>query len=187
MSMLSQDTVSIHPYDKQWPLLFETEKELLTSLFGVDLLAVEHIGSTSVPGMDAKPVIDVQAAFQRLPLSSEQMAKLTTLGYEHIPIPETVISSSVYMQFRKLGEDGVTETHMLHAKVLGELWQETIDTREYLRLHEEERLAYAKAKKQLASKHSNVKEYTLAKRDFVMDLLRKSKEWAKKNHQEGRT
>lgn len=56
---LSQHMVEVHPYDPKWPVLYEQEANRLRSALGGWILDIEHIGSTAIPGMPAKPIIDI--------------------------------------------------------------------------------------------------------------------------------
>lgn len=60
------EPVAIHPYDARWPAAFETEKARLAGVFGHIQHSIEHIGSTAMPGLDAKPVIDLMLGVERL-------------------------------------------------------------------------------------------------------------------------
>lgn len=89
MSMQSEFQPFAHvvKYDENWPKLFEAECEKLRD--GVsELILIEHIGSTSVPGLDAKPVIDIQASIKEMPPSDQIIEKFKKLGYKHVPLPK---------------------------------------------------------------------------------------------------
>src|SRR5688572_23364124 len=74
--------IQIADYDPQWPHLYAQEKQRLQAALGSVLLAIEHIGSTAVPGLAAKPIIDILAGVTRLEDISEYVPALQCLGYE---------------------------------------------------------------------------------------------------------
>ena len=75
--------VVLHPYDPNWHDLFTREKETITSLLGKEVIAIHHVGSTSVPGLAAKPIIDIALEILNYPPSSAFIEALASIGYEH--------------------------------------------------------------------------------------------------------
>jgi len=82
---LKRGTVKVVDYDPNWPQEFEAEKQRLIDTFGNEVLAIEHIGSTSIPGLAAKPIIDMVAAVKSFDDLQVFMEGLQKLGYEYIP------------------------------------------------------------------------------------------------------
>ncbi len=95
-----EEPIVIVPYNSRWPVLFEREKGRLLALFaGVDV-ALEHVGSTAVAGLDSKPIIDIMLGVDRLPVVDQRLASIKQLGYRYVPeleseIPESDSSSNV--------------------------------------------------------------------------------------------
>ena len=118
------------PYDPAWVPAFEAERELLRRLLGPWLVAdVEHVGSTAVPGMSAKPVLDMVAGVSDLEQARGAFQALETLDYRYRPHrPEAHL-------FDKPGvADWEEHTHHLHLTVPGSaLWQERLAFRDALR------------------------------------------------------
>lgn len=81
---LQQGMVELFPYNSQWPDLFEEEKERLIARFGKKIIAIEHIGSTSIPGMLAKPIIDMNVAVASLDDTGMFIQELPRMGYEYM-------------------------------------------------------------------------------------------------------
>src|SRR5947209_14754796 len=77
--------VLFREYEASWPQLYEAEKTLLVGQIGEHLLTIEHIGSTSVPGLSAKPIIDMLLGVQTLEQADACLAPLEQLGYEYLP------------------------------------------------------------------------------------------------------
>lgn len=76
--------VELFPYNNQWPDLFEEEKERLIARFGKKIIAIEHIGSASIPGMLAKPIIDMNVAVASLDDTGMFIQELPRMGYEYM-------------------------------------------------------------------------------------------------------
>lgn len=81
---LKRGTVELVEHNPDWSILFEQEKQLLLETFGDRILAVEHIGSTAIPGIIAKPIIDINVAAESLDDIDDFIIKLQELGYEYI-------------------------------------------------------------------------------------------------------
>lgn len=125
-------TAVVHPRvavaDPQWPQAFEAERAALVALLGVVLKTdVEHVGSTSVPGLSAKPIIDMLAGVESLEVAAGAHARLAGYGYAYRPHrPEAHL-------FIRVDADGV-DTHHLHLTVpASDLWVERLAFRDALR------------------------------------------------------
>lgn len=88
---------TIEEYNPNWPVLYQNALNELTALFGEHLVAAHHMGSTSVPGMKAKPIIDIKIATNLLPLPEATLDGLSQLQYKHRVTPS--VPSDVYMRF----------------------------------------------------------------------------------------
>ena len=133
--------------------------------------AVEHIGSTAVPGLAAKPVVDLLAGLESLDLAPEQIRAMEALGYE--ALGEYGLPGRLF--FRKGSEP---RTHHVHAVELGgEHWRRHLAVRDYLRAHRDEADAYAAEKRRVAAGASDRDEYTLGKAAFVEALEQRALAW----------
>lgn len=171
---LPEKKVQIVPYDLAWLKLFEAEKELLLNTFGDKILAIEHVGSTAVPGLSAKPIIDIIVAVKSLDEADlkEFREKLPPLGYENIPGRKYAHSQF----FPKGSAEG--RTHHVALTTLDSEWgwQNKILFRDYLRNHEKARNEYESLKHALATLHAdNRDEYTEKKGEFVKRILIEAK------------
>jgi len=84
--MTNVTSIIIAPYDPQWPILFEQEKHVLLKTLNEWPIMIEHIGSTAVPGLAAKPIIDIMIGVESLEIANHEfIAALTQLGYEYVP------------------------------------------------------------------------------------------------------
>jgi GrpB protein len=80
--------ITLVPYDPAWPIMFEVEANQIRGVFRDLALRVEHVGSTAVPGLSAKPVIDIQASVAYLTPFEPYLRLLASVGYPHVPLGE---------------------------------------------------------------------------------------------------
>lgn len=169
---LKRGTVKLLPYDKTWKTDFETEKQRLLNVFGDRIIAIEHIGSTSIPGAWAKPVIDIDVAIHSLDDAPDFVAGLEKLGYTNMP--------NRWFADRYFFPKG-SEDHRTHHLNLVEITSETawlypLLFRDYLVAHPQDLAAYIELKKDLATRFENERDkYTEAKGDFVKKVLAKAR------------
>jgi GrpB-like predicted nucleotidyltransferase (UPF0157 family) len=161
------EPVRVVPYDPDWPGRFDQERAVLGALFAGSEAAIEHVGSTAVPGLGAKPVIDVMVGLSQLAEAENRIAALEAAGYEYVQRHEMQFPERRY--FRKPGL-GPSAYH-LHCVVKGsEFWVRLLAFRDYLRAHPESAAAYDELKRQLAVRFSK-EEYTAAKSPFIESVL----------------
>ncbi len=168
---LKRGTVKLAPYDEMWPRLFEAEKErLLKALRGI-IFEVEHIGSTAIPGLAAKPLIDMMASVKSLSDYKKAIEPLRELGYEYMP--ERVFADRVF--FPKGPEENRT-FHLNLVEKGSRQWDEALLFRDYLRTHPEERNEYQRLKERLAQTFAENREmYTKGKNEFISKVLEVAK------------
>jgi len=160
--------VSVVPYDPAWPSLFEQERQLLQQLLARWITgAIEHVGSTAVPGLAAKPVIDVMVGVTTLEASRPAIAVMTDAGYAYFPY-----RAEVMHWFCK--PSPAFRTHHVHLVPYGSrLWRERLAFRDHLRRDSAAAAAYAQLKYRLAKQYEFDREaYTDAKEPFVREILR---------------
>ncbi|MEX2179653.1 MAG: GrpB family protein [Gemmatimonadaceae bacterium] len=164
---MRDEPISLAPYDPGWPLRFEEERARLARVLAPWLEgAIEHIGSTAVPGLLAKPVIDIMAGVRDLPTSLPARDVLVSLDYVYFPYRPDVMH-----WFCK--PSPARRTHHLHLVPLtSALWSERLRFRDHLRASPESAKQYAALKTALAAKHWFDREaYTDAKGGFVRAIL----------------
>jgi GrpB-like predicted nucleotidyltransferase (UPF0157 family) len=155
--------VEIVPYDPSWPGRFEQEEAILRRALAAWLVGpIEHIGSTAVPGLAAKAVIDIMAGVDTLDASRPAIAVLADLGYCYFPY-----RADSEHWFCK--PSPTFRTHHLHLIPLASpRWSGTIAFRDYLRSHSTVAAEYADLKRRLAAEHRLDREaYTEAKSPFI--------------------
>ena len=159
--------ITIVEYDPTWPAQFETERQHLTTLLNPWLAGtIEHVGSTAVPGLVAKPVIDIMAPVESLLTSRPAIAALEALQYcySEYKLEEMHWFCKPSPQHR---------THHLHLiPINSSLWLERLAFRDALRSNEQLAGEYAALKQELAQQHSQDREaYTEAKAPFIKKVL----------------
>ncbi len=123
--------------------MFDEEKNAILGAVGEKVVAIEHVGSTAIPGMTAKPIIDILIALRQLDDAADCIEPLRKLGYEYRTINETMIPGTRF--FRK-GPPGSNTYHIRMVEKTGDQWNDYILFRDYLRTHLEEAGEYGKLK-----------------------------------------
>ena len=158
-------TIHLAEYDPEWPKLFEREAERIRSALGDRTLRIEHVGSTSVPGLPAKPVIDIDLVVPNSSDEAEYVPALEAAGYvlrirepdwfEHrlFKGPDTNVNVHTF-------SDGCAEVERMVA------------FRDWLRTHDDDRDLYLNAKRELATREwKYVQNYADAKSAVVQEIL----------------
>jgi len=167
MNPKGEAEIHIAPYDASWPDRFEDERCALSQAIDEYVVgAIEHVGSTAVPGLAAKPVIDIMVGVEGLSASRAALPTLEKLGYCHFPYRPDAMHwlCKPSPQFR---------THHLHlVPFRSRPWIERIALREYLKTHSEVAADYANLKHRLAEQYICDREaYTDAKGPFIRRVL----------------
>lgn len=162
--------IRIVDYDERWPGMYEAEKARIIGAIGNWLVAIEHVGSTSVPGLAAKPTIDIMPGLRSLSDAAHIIGPLEALGYEYVPEFEGDLPERRY--FRR----GSPHTHHVHAvEMTSDFWRRHLAFRDYLRAHPDACEEYATLKRQLAEKHqTDSGGYTSAKTEFIRSVEEKA-------------
>lgn len=164
--------IEIVAYDPKWVELYEQERNRLADAIGGDVLQFEHMGSTSVPGLAAKPIIDISAGLRRLEDSTDLIPKVEELGYR--PIPQR--SGDRYDLW--YCPEGRRPTHILHFMERdSDAWRRPLIFRNALRADGELRARYSDLKSRLAvACGEDIQRYGAEKSEFITsvvdDLLR---------------
>lgn len=164
---VKRGTVRIEAYSKDWAQAFELEKQILLKIFKDNFLAIEHIGSTSIPNLIAKPLIDIAIQVEDI----DQLNDIPNLLVSDDYIERLGRLSGRQKVFAKEGDDHVT--HHLHIIEKGEQdWEDKIKFRDILIKQPEIAKAYALLKKELFEKHANNRsEYTKGKAAFIQSII----------------
>jgi GrpB-like predicted nucleotidyltransferase (UPF0157 family) len=137
--------ITIRPYSSDWPQLFEAERARLLVTLGALARRIDHVGSTSVPGMPSKPVIDMQITVDAVVPLAPWVSHLAGLGYTYMPSSD----DRLYPFFH--APRTWPHTHHIHLCTPDcAISRATLALRDYLREHAAARLAYAAEKRRLA-------------------------------------
>jgi len=171
---MTRRRVEVVPYNPEWKTLFEKEKQVLESIFEPAKIEIHHIGSTSVPGLSAKPIIDIMLAADILEQVEKATPAIEAAGYESKG--ENGIPGRRY--FQKHDESGIRKVH-LHSFEKGshQLYRHLV-FRDYLRAHPSEASKYAAVKETAAQKFEyDIESYIAEKSPTVKELEQKAMQW----------
>jgi len=163
---LESGVVRLAEYDGRWPALFAAECQRIREHSGMMTLSLEHVGSTSIPDMPAKPILDIAAGRPRGASIQGYVAALERAGYEHrgergVPGRELFCRGEPRAYHLHLVEEG------------GPLWRDYLAFRDYLRTHAEDARRFADVKRVLAARVARDREgYMSAKSPHVQEILR---------------
>jgi GrpB-like predicted nucleotidyltransferase (UPF0157 family) len=171
----AQDTITLEPYDPRWADQFSNERRTIRGCVDFSVpLVIEHVGSTAVPGLPSKPIIDILigASSRDWPSIVEALKGIGYVHWEDNPEPDREFLVKGMPPF------GIRRTHHVHiCEVGGRLWDKLL-FRDYLRQHAEDRIAYADLKRRLAADYPGNREaYTNGKGGFVADIMNRARGW----------
>lgn len=158
-----KEQVRVVPYDPAWPKLFEQEAKLIKTALGTNCVEIHHFASTSVPGRDTKPKIDILAVVTSL--LAITYSQLELVGFESrgevIPTGRYFVKQSpkVHLHVFEVGNPMISRNLLFH---------------DYLRAHESVRKEYADFKKKQASIHIDGMKYWEAKKSFIYRLIKQA-------------
>jgi GrpB-like predicted nucleotidyltransferase (UPF0157 family) len=169
--------VVIVDYDPRWLLVYEEEKRCILGVASNRVLGVEHIGSTSVVSLGAKPIVDIMVGVNGQSDASALLPLLIEIGYDNVTRQSG--DSEWYYCLRKVvhGKEAWLQNFHLHLmKFRSETWERHILFRDFLRNHPETVQKYDKLKRMLAAKYGVDREsYTNAKTEFIASVVNQAK------------
>lgn len=167
MTGLKPGRVELSEHDQHWSRVFERERDRVKSALGPEALAIEHVGSTSIPGIAAKPIVDIAVAIREFEAFAPHVPTVERLGY--IYRGENGIPRRHYFL---LGDPRIVHLHFL--EISGPNWRQHLVFRETMRASPKLRRAYEALKRDLAARFPNDREaYTAGKHAFIMEVLEK--------------
>ncbi len=161
--------ITLAPYNPGWPRWFREEKNQLLKALKNKVAFIEHIGSTSIPGIYAKPVIDIMIGVYDLKQFTDwDIKKITAFGYEYISAYESQLPDRRF--FQKDDEQG-RRTHQIHlVNYPSAWWEKHILFRDYLRNNPEAAKDYEAHKLELAEQFDDTNQYAHAKTEFCRKI-----------------
>lgn len=167
---------SISDYDPNWVTKFESIKGCVAEIFGNKVQRIEHIGSTSIPGMKAKPLIDVLMVVADIKDLSGETRAMVHAGYEW---GENYIASNTLIFFR-LGPDGEKLENIHVCESDAPKAKQFIIMRDFFRTFPEKARAYSQLKEANAQKYpDDYPAYRAAKKPFLNEIEKEAYQWAR--------
>lgn len=166
--------VEVVPHNPRWRTVFETEAKQIATIMGENVIAIHHIGSTAIPNIYAKPVIDLLIEVKDITQVDKQTSAMESLGYE--VKGEFGISGRRY--FRKDNQKGI-RTHQIHVFETGSAQIERhLAFRDYMLAHPANAQKYSALKRKLAEEHPhNIDGYMDGKDGFIKEMDRRAAQW----------
>jgi GrpB-like predicted nucleotidyltransferase (UPF0157 family) len=166
--------VEVVPHDPSWRIAFETESKLVSTALGQNVVAIHHIGSTSIPNMPAKSIIDMLIEVNDIDEVDDYSVEMESLGYE--VMGEFGIAGRRY--FRKDNREGA-RTHQIHIFETGsDHITRHLAFRDYLIAHSDDAIAYSDLKRSLVEQFDgDTESYIDGKDSFIKDIDRRAAAW----------
>jgi len=168
------DVLEVVPYDASWPRMFSAERDRIAAALGAVALRIDHNGSTSVPGLAAKPIIDIQVSVARLHPMDTYTPGLVRLGYLHVPHADDAFCPFFHRP------PAWPHTHHVHVvQAGGDEERRTLAFRGYLREHPDVARDYADLKHRLAPQYAATEfaarqAYADAKTTFITAIIERA-------------
>ena len=162
---LGENAVRLNPYTKDWERLFREEKSRLQIAVGLFVLDIQHVGSTSIPGMIAKPIIDIAIAVESFEEANVCIKPIESLGYQY--------RGENNIPRRHFFVKGNPRTYHIHINEIGSRdWNEQISFRDYLIHHQDIASGYAELKMELAQRYPTDRQaYSESKSPFIKHVV----------------
>ena len=170
--------VFVVPFDPAWAERYRSEAEELARIIGENLIAIHHIGSTAIPGIVAKPIVDMLVVVRDIARVDALDAQMIARGYD--PRGENGIPERRYYVKGFQGQ----RSHHLHVYAEGSPQvARHLAFRDYLIAHSEQARAYSDLKVALAARFpEDARMYSEGKAEFIRDVERRALEWAVRRH-----
>lgn len=178
---MSKRKIVVKPYNKKWKVKFKNGKNKLEKTFDDIIVEIHHIGSTAIPGIKAKPVIDIMVVVEDINKVDSYTEAMKALGYD--PKGEFGIENRRFFQ-----KGGNNRTHHVHIFQQGNKEiKRHLNFRDYMRAHPKQAQKYSRLKETLANKYShNISKYIEGKNDFIAEIDNKAAKWRKDNYYKNR-
>ncbi|SKB02502.1 GrpB domain, predicted nucleotidyltransferase, UPF0157 family [Sporosarcina newyorkensis] len=164
-------------YDENWVKLFKMEAEKIKEILKEEIIEIHHIGSTAVPGLKSKPIIDIMPIVKDIENINKYNEKMFEIGYE--ALGELGMKGRRY--FRKGGENRTHQLHILQADNFTQI-ERHLAVRDYLNSHKGTAEEYGDIKERLARQFpKDIEGYSDGKNNFVQNLERMALEWKRKS------
>ncbi|WP_261129680.1 GrpB family protein [Bacillus sp. Marseille-Q3570] len=170
--------VEVCPYDEEWPKMFHYEMNKLQGIYGSQIVTIHHIGSTSIEGLKAKPIIDIMPVVKNIKEVDKFDDQMRAIGYE--PRGENGIPGRRYFQ-----KGGDSRTHHVHIYQQGDMQiKRHLAFRDYLRMNSELKIKYGNLKEKLSKQFPHdIAAYIKGKEQLISEIEKKAVNWNRLNNQ----
>lgn len=170
MNATVSETIELTPYSPMWPVTFDIEKGRLTEIFGADAVIIEHVGSTAVPGLGGKPIIDILVGAPSVEVFDRYVPALVETGYKHVEEFKLAFPQRRFL-VKTHGQPG--HFNMNAVKYDTPFWKDLIAFRDVLRADPVVAERYWRLKGLLATRFRNDRQaYSNAKTEFIQNALK---------------
>jgi GrpB-like predicted nucleotidyltransferase (UPF0157 family) len=168
--------IYLSPYNSKWPADFEDEKAFLQKAIPLDVIEIEHIGSTAIPSIYAKPIIDIMIGVGKLSdINFDIISTLEKNGYNYIKNYEV---NMPYRRYFQKNNSEMIRTHQIHlVEINSDFWKRHLLFRNYLRAHPQDAKRYEKLKLELVKIFTDTHPYSSAKSEFCNEIYLKAIAW----------
>jgi GrpB-like predicted nucleotidyltransferase (UPF0157 family) len=167
-------TVEVVPYNPKWRAEFEVESKSVADALGENVVAVHHIGSTAIPSIYAKPIIDLLVEVKDIIKVDGQSSAMESLGYE--VMSELGIPGRRF--FRKDNQESVRTHHIHTFEIASAQVERHLAFRDYMLAHPEDAQKYSELKRELARKYpQNIDKYMDGKDGLIKEMDKKAAQW----------
>ncbi len=174
--MKVDDLIQVVSYDATWPRKYEKEKTAILDQIGLVGVQLEHVGSTAVPGLGAKPIIDILLGLQQFGDIDHCMPILEGMGYHYIFNFEAIFPDRRF--FYKRNQNGRRTYHVHMVEIGCPFWVDHLLFRDYLREHPGEAEEYYDLKLKLAGDYQTDRlGYNDAKTEFIQGVMGRARQW----------
>lgn len=168
------ETVHLSFYREEWKDIYEQEKNILMPVFHEKAMDFAHIGSTSIKGMTAKPIVDIMIGLKDLIIEPEVDEQLVRFGYEGFG--ESGVAGRIH--YRKRGQQNI---NLQITKWDSPLWKDNLLFRDYLRSHPEEARNYSQIKEvSLQNGYNTLLKYSEEKSETISGMIKNARDWERR-------
>ncbi len=169
--------IEVVEHNENWSKKYQEEAKKITAILGGNIINIHHIGSTAIPSIKAKPVIDILVEVKNIEKIDEYNDQMASLGYE--AMGESGIEGRRF--FRKGGNN---RTHHVHVFQAGsEEIERHINFRDYMTAHPDEAMQYSQLKDRVAKEYTyDIQGYMAGKNSFIKEIDKKAKAWKEKQN-----
>lgn len=169
---LKRGTVALFPHQKEWSENAKNAVRLLKQLLGDIAIDIQHVGSTAIFSIHAKPIIDIAVAVEDL---NDMISYVDTLKHNNIIFRGEVVAGEVLFV---MGDNDIRTHHIHIVKWKGTEWNNYINFRDYLNAYPEKAMMYDSCKQKLATQFPNDRaSYTAGKEEIIQHLLAEARIW----------